>query len=165
MGSRKFLFVCLLIAVGGCGPQNPSVAPENSSIQKSQNTPAGTQAGASILQHNGCTIDLAKVCKSYIDQPQFTYNGDEYTWQRFQQSFSRHPDVEIWARYPDGSVVADIECHVDTQNRKVDWARLLPNPPIADKAWEYAKSEQWCQEQSPDYSTWGQYWRSGITHQ
>ena len=130
-----------------------------------QPTTTISQHETSILHHDGCTIDLAKVCKSYIDQPQFTYNGDEYTWQRFQQSVSRHPDVEIWARYPDGSVVADIECHVDAQNRKIDWARLLPNPPITDKAWGYAKSEQWCQEQWPDYSAWGQYWRSGIAHQ
>ena len=93
-----------------------------------------------------------KVCKSFIDQPQFTYNGDQYTWQRFQQSSPRHPDVEIWARYPDGNVVADIECHVDAQNRKVNWARLLPNPPLTDKSWDYAKSKRWCQEDSPDYS-------------
>ncbi|HKN15250.1 MAG TPA: hypothetical protein VJX68_18825 [Candidatus Binatus sp.] len=119
------LTLCLLIGLAGCSPQNP--APGNSSSLASQTPPAAAPPNASILQHNGCTIDFAKVCQTFIDQPTFTYNGDEYDWRRFQQSFSRHPDVEIWARYPDGNVVADIECHVDTQNRKIDWARLLPN--------------------------------------
>ena len=77
----------------------------------------------------------------------------------------RHPDVEIFARYADGSVIADIECHVDTQNRKTDWARMLPNPPLTDKSWDYAKSKRWCQEDSPDYSSWSDYWRSGLTQQ
>lgn len=156
----------MLIAVAGCGSQNPSaVAPDNSSRQNSQSSPASAQPAASILHHDGCTIDIAKVCKAFIDQPQFTYNGDQYTWERFQQSSNRHPDVEIWARYPDGTVVADIECHVDAQNRKVDWARLLPNPPLTDKSWAYAKKEKWCQEDSPDYSGWSDYWHSQTTQQ
>jgi len=163
MKPYQLLTLCSLLALASCGPQNP--APVSSSNSQAQTSPAAAQPNASIFQHNGCTIDFAKVCQSYIDQPQFTYNGDEYTWQRFQQSFSRHPDVEIWARYPDGNVVADIECHVDTQNRKINWARLLPNPPLSDKSWDFAKSRRWCQEDSPDYSGWAEYWRSGITHQ
>lgn len=163
MDSGRLFAAGLVIALAGCGSQIP--AAPSQSAQARQIITATSQHGTSILRHDGCTIDLAKVCKAYIDQPQFTYNGDEYTWQRFQQSVSRHPDVEIWARYPDGSVVADIECHVDAQNRKIDWARLLPDPPITDKTWEYAKSEQWCQQLWPDYSAWGQYWHSGIAHQ
>ncbi len=157
------LTLCLLIGLAGCSPQNP--APGNSSSLASQTPPAAAPPNASILQHNGCTIDFAKVCQTFIDQPTFTYNGDEYDWRRFQQSFSRHPDVEIWARYPDGNVVADIECHVDTQNRKIDWARLLPNPPFTDKSWDFVKSKRWCQEDSPDYSGWAEYWSSSTTRQ
>jgi hypothetical protein len=161
MSSRRLFAACLVIVLAGCGSQTP--AAPNPSTQPPQTT--APQLGASIVQHDGCTIDLANVCKSYIDQPQFTYNGDEYDWTRFQGSVFRHPDVDIWARYLDGSVVAEIECHIDAQNRKVDWARLLPNPPMTDKAWEYARSQQWCEEDWPDYSAWGQYWRSGISHQ
>ena len=54
---------------------------------------------------------------------------------------------------------------LDTQNRKTDWVRLLPNPPLTDKSWDYAKSKRWCQEDSPDYSSWSDYWRSGLTQQ
>ncbi len=166
MNVRPFLITCLLIAIAGCSSQSPtSSAPQNSSAAASQTSPAASPPASSILQHTGCTIDLAKVCQSFIDQPQFTYNGDEYDWNRFQQSFSRHPDLEISARYPDGSAVFEFECHVDTQNRKINWARLLPNTPLTDKSWDYAKSKQWCQEESPDYSGWGAYWRSGISHQ
>jgi hypothetical protein len=160
MSAGRFFVACFLATLaGGCGSQTP-VAPSEST--PAAQTTGVVQPGATILHHDGCTIDIAKVCKSYIDQPQFTYNGDEYDWTRFQGSVFRHPDLDIWARYPDGSVVAEIECHIDAQNRKVDWARLLPNPPMTDKAWEYAKSEQWCQEEWPDYSAWGQY---GISHQ
>ncbi len=163
---KKLFTVCLLVAVAGCGSQNPSAgAPGNSSSQSSSSSPAPAPPAASILHHEGCTIDIVKVCKSFIDQPQFTYNGDVYTWERFQETSNRHPDVEIWARYPDGKVVADIECHVDAQNRKVDWARLLPDPPLTDKSWDYAKSKRWCQEDSPDYSAWSDYWRSESTQQ
>ncbi len=163
MKTYRLLTLCALIAFAGCSSQNP--APDNSSSQQPQSSAAGAQANSSILQHNGCTIDFAKVCQAYIDQPEFTYNGDKYTWQRFQQSSLRHPDVEIWARFPDGNVLADIECHVDTQNRKINWARILPNPPMNDKSWDFAKGQGWCQEQTPDYSGWAEYWRSGVTHQ
>ena len=163
MNLRRMLTMCSLIALAGCSPQSPaSIAPDNSSAQ-SRTSPATAQPRASILQHNGCTIDLVKVCQSYIDQPQFTYNNEKYDWTRFQQSFPRHPDVELWAGYPDGNVVVDLECQVDTQNRKINWARLLPNPPLSDKSWDFAKSKQWCQEDSPDYSGWGEYWRSGAS--
>ena len=107
------------------------------------------------------TIDLVKVCQSYIDQPQFTYNSEEYDWQRFQGSFSRHPDIEIWARYPDGNVVAEVQCYVDTQNRKINGYILLPGTPVTEKAWNFAKSKRLCQEDSPDYSGWAELWRSG----
>ena len=163
MNTRQVLTLCLMVTLAGCSSQNP--APANAPAEQSPPSTASAPPATSILHHDGCTIDIVKVCKSFIDQPQFTYNGDQYTWQRFQQSAPRHPDVEIWARYPDGSVIADIECHVDTQNRKTDWARLLPNPPLTDKSWDYAKSKRWCQEDSPDYSSWSEYWRSGITQQ
>lgn len=165
MNSRQVLTLCLLLALAGCSSQNP--APTNAPAEQSppSTSSAAAPPNASVFHHDGCTIDIVKVCKSFIDQPQFTYNGDQYTWQRFQQSAPRHPDVEIWARYPDGSVIADIECHVDTQNRKTDWARLLPNPPLTDKSWDYAKSKRWCQEDSPDYGSWSDYWRSGLTQQ
>ena len=163
MNSRTVLMLCLLITVAGCGSQSPSS--NNAPPQQSTAPTASAAPATSILHHDGCTIDIVKVCKSFIDQPQFTLNGDEYTWQRFQETSPRHPDVEIWARYPDNSVIADIECHVDAQNRKVDWARLLPNPPLTDKSWDYAKSKKWCQEDSPDYSSWSEYWRSGVTQQ
>jgi len=163
MNSRQVLTLCLLITLVGCSSQNP--VPNSAPAQPSAPSTASAPPDASTFHHDGCTIDIVKVCESFIGQPQFTYNGDQYTWQRFQQSASRHPDVEIWARYSDGSVVADIECHVDTQNRKINWARLLPNPPLTDKSWDYAKSKRWCQEDSPDYSSWGEYWRSGTTQQ
>jgi hypothetical protein len=160
----RLLTFCSLIALAGCSPQNPAVP--TSSPQPLQNSSTSTPPSASILQHDGCTIDLAKVCQSFIDRPQFTYNGEEYDWTRFQQSSSRHPDLEIWASYPDGNLVADIECHVDAQNRKINWARLLPNPPLTDKSWDFAKNKRWCREDSlPDYSAWGQYRRSGASHQ
>ena len=139
MNSRQLLTLCLLVALAGCSSQNS--APTNEPAEQSPPSTAVAPSESSVLHHDGCTIDIVKVCKSFIDQPQFTYNGDQYTWQRFQQSAPRHPDVEIWARYPDGSVIADIQCHVDTQNRKVNWARLLPNPPLSDKSWDYAKSK------------------------
>ena len=81
MNLRRLLTLCSLITLAGCSPQNP--APDNSAAQKSQPSPATAQPDASILQHDGCTIDLAKVCQAYIDQPQFTYNSEEYDWQRF----------------------------------------------------------------------------------
>ena len=158
MKLRRLLALFSLFLLAGCGPQNPqNPASSSSSVVAQPNN--------SILQHNGCTVDLAKVCASYINQPTFYYNGDEYDWTRFQQTFNRHPDIEIWARYPDNSVAMDIECHIDAQNRKVNWASLLPNPPMTDKSWDYVKSKRWCQEDFPDYSTWTAYWRSGITHQ
>ena len=104
MRLKRSFALCLLIAVPGCGAQNPaSTAPADSSSQSSQSAAAPAQPGSSILHHEGCTIDIVKVCKSFIDQPQFNYNGDVFTWERFQQTSTRHPDVQIWARYPDDS--------------------------------------------------------------
>lgn len=157
----RLLAVCSLIGLTSCSPQNPpSAGTDNSAAPAAQNSAAAAPSSNSVLQHNGCTIDMAKVCQAFIDQPQFNYNGDQYDWNRFQQSFSLHPDLEIFARYPDNNVVAGIECHVDARNRKVNWARVLPNPPLNDKSWDYAKSKHWCQEDSPDYGGWAEYWRS-----
>ena len=157
----RLLVVCSLIGLASCSPQNPaSVAPDNSAAAKTQGSAATAQSSNSIVQHNGCTIDFAKVCQSFFDQPEFIINGDKFDWHRFQQTSSRHPDVEIVAAYPDNSVVVDIECHIDAQNRKIDWGRPLPNPPLTDKSWSFAKSKRWCQEDSPDYGGWTEFWRS-----
>ena len=156
----RLLLVCSLIGLASCSPQNPAVAPDNSSAPKGQSSAATAQPSNSIVQHNGCTIDFVKVCQSFFDQPEFIINGDKFDWHRFQQSSSRHPDVEIVAPYPDSSVVVDIECNIDAQNRKIAWARVLPNPPLTDKAWTFAKSKRWCQEDSPDYGGWTEFWRN-----
>src|SRR5260370_37624679 len=98
MPSRQALPLSLVVAPAGCSSQNP--APTNAPAAQSPPSTASAPPDASVFHHDGCTIDIVKVCKSFIEQPQFTYNGDQYTWQRFQQSAPRHPDVEIWARYP-----------------------------------------------------------------
>src|SRR5271156_913408 len=98
----RLIVLSSLIVLAGCSAQNP--APNNPATPAPQTSSAPAPANTSIAQHDGCTIDFAKVCQTYIDQPQFTYNGDEYDWTRFQQSFTRHPDVEIWARYDNGDV-------------------------------------------------------------
>jgi hypothetical protein len=159
MNLGRLLTICALIGLASCSSQNPAPESPNNSAPSTPANSAAAEPSSSIIHHDGCTIDIAKACAAFIDQPQFTYNGNQYDWTRFQQSFSRHPNLEIFARYPDGNVVADLECHVDAQNRKINWARILPNPAMNDKSWDYAKSQRWCQEDSPDYGGWTAYWQ------
>ena len=91
MNSRKVLTLCLMVTLAGCGSQNP--APTNAPAAQSTASTASAPPATSIFHHDGCTIDIVKVCKSFIDQPQFTYNGDQYTWQRFQESAPAIPTL------------------------------------------------------------------------
>lgn len=99
-----------------------------------------------VVSQNGCTVNLKAVCQQVFDQPVLHINGIEYDRQRLEQSGSRHLDVAVPFTYPDGSVLATVQCQYDTQTHRVVHASLAGGPPIDEKAVAYVKSQGFCEE-------------------
>ncbi len=129
MISTKWLVVALTLATIGCAEQQTS-----------------------IVRRGSCEVDLKKICSAYFSQPQFTLNGEEYDATRLEQNSRSHENIELPYMYPNGDLIATVECQVDTRNRTISYARLVGGPPIDDKAVAYVRSQGLCADQSPDYS-------------
>jgi hypothetical protein len=119
-------------------------------------TSCGAQQGnpnadKSTISQNGCTIDLSKVCQAFIDQPAFTLNGADSNLHRLQENSTRHVNLELTFKMPNGDLIGTAQCQFDTLHRRVAYARLLPGPPITAAEVEYVKSRGWCADQKPDY--------------
>ena len=128
MISTKWLVVVVMLATIGCAEQKTSV-----------------------VRRGGCEVDLKKICSAYFSQPQFTLNGQEYDATRLEQNSRRHENIELPYKYPNGDLIATVECQVDTSNRTISYARLVGGPPIDEKAVAYVRSQGLCADQSPDY--------------
>jgi hypothetical protein len=119
-----------LVSSIGCGAQPP---------------PGVVETGSSVSR-NGCTVDLKQICKNFFDQPTFTLNGVQYDSQRLASSAPRHMDAVLPYSYPNGDLLAAVNCQLDTQTHKITRADLAGGPPIDDKAIEYVRSQGLCLE-------------------
>src|SRR5208283_4345979 len=108
---------------------------------------AQTSANSSTVKFGDCTVDLRQICESYARQPTFTLNGAQTNAQQFQQNGDRHTQIWLPFSYPNGDLIANLECMMDTQTMSASYARLLPGPPITDKEVQYAKSLGLCSDQ------------------
>ena len=128
MTTRQVVALAAFVTVFGCAGQPPGVV-----------------ATGSNLSRNGCTVDLKQICKNFFDQPTFTLNGVQYDSQRLASSAPRHMDAVLPYNYPNGDLLAAVNCQLDTQTHRITRADLAVGPPIDDKAVEYVRSQELCQ--------------------
>jgi hypothetical protein len=108
--------------------------------------PAGVVETGSSVSRNGRTVDLKQICKNFFDQPTFTLNGVQYDSQRLQSEAPRHMDAVLPYNYPNGDLLAAVNCQLDTQTHRITRADLASGPPIDDKAVQYVRSQGLCLE-------------------
>jgi hypothetical protein len=125
----KVYFILLVAMIAGC-----------SSSQ--------TSASSSTATFRDCVVDLKQICESFVRQPTFTLNGAQTNARQLEQNAAPHSQIWIPFNYPNGDLIANLECMMDTQKMTVSYARLLPGPPITDKEVQYARSLGLCSEQS-----------------
>jgi hypothetical protein len=117
-----------------------------SSIGCGAQPPAGVVETGNGVSRNGCTVDIKQICKNFFDQPTFTLNGVQYDSQRLASSAPRHMDAVLPYSYPNGDLLAAVNCQLDTQTHRITRADLAGGPPIDDKAVEYVRSQGLCLE-------------------
>lgn len=125
--SNKLLMLAVLIA--GCASSQPS-------------------ASNSSATFGDCKINLRQICEAYVHQPTFTLNGEQWDAERLQKETNPHTQLLMPFSYPNGDLIANLECMIDTQNLKASYARLLPGPPITDKDVQYARSIGLCSDKN-----------------
>lgn len=131
MKARYVLVLAALIAACSCAGQ-----------------PSGVVATGTNVSRNGCTVDLKQICSSVLSQPSFTINGVEYDQNRLEQLGQRHVDLVLPYNFPNGELLAAVNCQLDTQTHKVTRASLASGPAIDDKAVEYVRSQGLCLNES-----------------
>ena len=130
MNLRHVATLAAFVSALGCGAQPP----------------AGVVETGSSVSRSGCTVDLKQICKNFFDQPTFTLNGVQYDSQRLASSGPRHMDAVLSYSYPNGDLLAAVNCQLDTQTHRITRADLAGGPPIDDKAVEYVRSQRLCLE-------------------
>lgn len=125
MKIRHAATLAALISSIGCGAQPP----------------AGVVETGSNVSRSGCTVDLKQICKNFFDQPTFMLNGVQYDSQRLASSAPRHMDAVLPYNYPNGTLLAAVNCQLDTQTHRITRADLAAGPPIDGKAVAYVRSQ------------------------
>jgi hypothetical protein len=108
--------------------------------------PAGVVETGSNVSRNGCTVDLKQICRSLFDQPEFTINGVKYDTHRLEQNGPRTVDLLANYNYPNGELLAAVNCQLDMSTHAVTRADLANGPAIDDKAVRYVRSQGLCLE-------------------
>ena len=106
-----------------------------------------TSANSSTVKFGDCMVDLRQICESYARQPTFTLNGAQTNARQVEQNQARHTQIWLPFSYPNGDLIANLECMMDTQTMSASYARLLPGPPITDKEVQYARSLGLCSDE------------------
>ena len=127
MYNRLLLLALALIA--GCASSQPSAARSSATF-------------------GDCNINLRQICEAYVHQPTFTLNGEQFDAERLQKETNPHTQVWMPFSYPNGDLIANLECMIDTQHLTASYARLLPGPPITDKEVQYARSIGLCADKN-----------------
>jgi hypothetical protein len=115
--------VALLVMIG---PVAAGAAQSSSEVTATGNT----------VTRNGCTVDLARVCRDFLDQ----------RWMIISNlpRQGRHLSVMVPYNYPDGRPLATVYCEFDMSSHTVTRASLGSEPPIDDRAVEYVRSQGLC---------------------
>ena len=124
----RSLAFALLVLVAGC-----------SSAKMSANTSTAT--------FGDCNIDLRQICETYVHQPTFTLNGAQTNATQLAQNGNPHTQIWMPFSYPNGDLIANLECMINTQTMSASYARILSGPPITDKEVQYARSLGLCSDQ------------------
>lgn len=124
----RFLGIVLLISVASCSS-------------------AKTSANSSTATFGDCNINLREICEAYVHQPTFTLNGAQSNATQLAQNGNPHTQIWMPFSYPNGDLIANLECMINTQSMTASYARLLPGPPITDKEVQYARSLGLCSDQ------------------
>jgi hypothetical protein len=126
--ARLYVLIGLAVLIAGCSTQN--------------------SANSSIAKFGDCTVDLRQICETFYRQPTFTLNGAETNAREVQENAPRHTQIWLPFTYPNGDLIANLECMMDTEKKTASYARLLSGPPITEKEVQYARSLGLCADQS-----------------
>lgn len=108
---------------------------------------AQTSAKSSVVDLGGCKVDLREICETFYKQPTFTLNGAQSNAQKVEQNAPRHTQIWLPFEYPNGDLIANLECMMDTRTKSASYARLLPGPPITDKEIQYVRAQGLCSDE------------------
>ncbi|MBV8138361.1 MAG: hypothetical protein JO121_22440 [Deltaproteobacteria bacterium] len=122
---QSIVLLALLVTIG-CGAHPAGAAESSSGVTVSGNT----------VTRNGCTVDLARVCRDYLDQRWIVLSNLPRP--------GRYLRVQVPYNYPDGRPLATIYCEFDMSSHSVTRARLGSEPPIDDRAVEFVRSQGLC---------------------
>ena len=124
MQFRHATVLAVLLVTIGCGAAG---AAESSS---------GVTASGNTVTRNGCTVDLARVCRDFLNQRWMIISNLPQQGQR--------PRVMVPYLYPDGRPLATVYCEFDSFSHTVTRARLGSEPPIDYRAVEFVRSQGLC---------------------
>ena len=119
--------ICLMLLAGACSTQ--------------------TSAASSVADFSGCKVDLREICQAMYKQPTFTINGQQTDARQLEQSALPHTEIMMPFKYPNGDLIANLDCMMDLQHRTVSYARVLPGPPITDKEVQYVRGLGLCSDE------------------
>jgi hypothetical protein len=108
--------------------------------------PSGITTSGTQVSRNGCAVDLKQICQNALSQPNLTINGVQYDQNRLEQLGQRHVDFVLPYNFPNGELLAALNCQLDTQTHKVTRASLASGPAIDEKAVDYVRSQGLCLE-------------------
>jgi hypothetical protein len=116
--------LAVLLLTIGCGAAG---AAESSS---------GVTASGNTVTRNGCTVDLARVCRDFFNQQ----------WMIISNFPRQGRRLRVWVpyNYPDGRPLATVKCEFDMSSHTVTAASLGSEPPIDDRAVEFVRSQGLC---------------------
>jgi hypothetical protein len=120
---QSIVLAALLVTIG-CG----AAGAEESSSQ--------VTASGNTVTRNGCTVDLARVCRDYLDQ----------RWMIISNLPRQGRQLRLMVpyNYPDGRPLATVYCEFDMSGHSVTRASLGSEPPIDDRAVEFVRSQGLC---------------------
>jgi len=124
MSRYRALLIFLALLAGACSTQ--------------------TSAASSVVDFSGCKVDLREICETIYKQPTFTLNGQQTDARQLEQRATPHYEIMWPFKYPNGDLIANLDCMMDLQQRTVSYARLLPGPPITDKEIQYVRANGFC---------------------
>ncbi len=91
-----------------------------------------------------------------MDRPDFLMTGvgpGTTNKKQYEQNHVRHAAIVLPLRYPDGSTALAVQCYYNLQKStgNVISSKLLPEPPLTERAVQYAKDKGFCKGQGADY--------------
>ena len=106
--------------------------------------PAGSQTSTAALDAIGCQFEAKKVCEQAFAHPVNFSSGITTSNQSY---FQQNAPATVWGQVPvkaPGGSEVDVQCQVNTPDRTVVYAYVVPSGIVSDSDREWLKNVGWC---------------------